>query len=291
VLIAGVVVVGLCAVGAAVVALASSGGHGSGESEVSVPVAGSATTDAPPTCPGPPPANLQVPAGFGNATAAAASQPITPVAKGQQVTSWSSATATIEQRWPADRETAAQFGSPEPPADGITSVADRVATVDDKGAHRTALFLFPAQAAGCAGLQVIVYGNDAGTVDGIVEELLRSPFESREPLVTTTGVAAAAPPVVACEGVAREKTAVLAAPAVATVGGPVTQASFARSTEALTDFLDGRPTLAARGYEELRLDDSSLVYVKRVQGNVVTTVHVVPETSGWTVAAWQASGC
>jgi hypothetical protein len=49
--------------------------------------------------------------------------------------------------------------------------------------------------------------------------------------------------------------------------------------------------LAQRSYQELRLDDGSLVYTKDVVGNVVTTVHVVSAGAGWTVADWRASGC
>jgi hypothetical protein len=282
VLIAGAAVVGLCAAGAAVVALTTS--WGGGGNEVAVPIAGSATTGTPAACTGPPPGELQVPSGFGNPTAAPARQAATPPTNGQQVTSWTSDTATIEQRWPADREVMAQIGSPDAPDEGVTSVADKHAVDDKAGFHRTAVFLFAEQAAGCADLQVTVYAGDAATVDGIVDELLRAPFVSHEPLVTTTGVATTAPPVVACDGVAR-------VPAAATVGGSVSQASFAQSTDALTEFLAGRATLAARGYEELRLDDGSVAYVKRVQGNVVTTVHVVSGGNGWTVEDWQASGC
>jgi hypothetical protein len=136
-----------------------------------------------------------------------------------------------------------------------------------------------------------VYGRDAGTVDRVAEGFVTAPFVSHEPLVSTTGAAASAPPVIACKASTRVKTEAEAIPAVATVGGPVDQASFAQPTEALTDFLAARTTLAARGYEELRLDDGSFAYTKREVGNVVTAVHVVPTGAGWTVTDWQASGC
>jgi hypothetical protein len=295
VLVTGAVVVGLCALGAGVVALASSGRDGDEHtSEVGVPAASgaSSTTGVPATCAGAPPAELAIPSGFGKPVSAPAAQATTAPAKGQQVTSWTAPGATIEQRWPPDQETAARFGSPGVPTDGIRSYADGVVQGDEKsGVRRTILFVFPGQPTACAGLQVTVSGRDAGTVDGIATGLVQAPFVSHEPLVSTTGVAAGAPPVVACEGVTREKVAAIAIPVVATVGGQVEQASFEQPTEALTDFLAGRTTLAPRGYEELRLDDGSFVYVKDVVGNVVTTVHVVPAGGRWTVAEWQASGC
>jgi hypothetical protein len=296
VLVTGAVVVGLCALGAGVVALASSSGGDGDEhtSEVGVPAASgaSSTTAVPATCAGAPPAELAIPSGFGSPVSAPAALATTAPAKGQQVTSWTSPGATIEQRWPADQGTAARFGSPAVPTDGIRSYADSAVQGDEKsGVRRTILFVFPGQPTGCASLQVTVSGRDADTVDGIANGLVQAPFVSHEPLVSTTGVAVGAPPVVACEGVTRAKVAAGAIPAVATVGGHVEQASFKQPTEALTDFLANRTSLAPRGYEELHLDDGSLVYVKDVVGNVVTTVHVVTRGAEWTVAEWQASGC
>jgi hypothetical protein len=294
VLVTGAVVVGLCAVGAGVVALSSSGGDGGGSNEVGVPVAGSATTStaAPATCTGVLPAELNVPAGFGAAVAGPATQAANAPTKGQQVTSWSSDSATIEQRWPADQEAAAQFGSPAAPADGIGSYADQFAKSDKHGYHRTIVFLFSGQPAGCAALQVTVYGRDAAAVDAVANRFVQaSPFVSREPLVSTTGAAASAPDVAACEGPVDVQVAKLTTPVVARVGDTVSAGVFAQPTEALTDFLAGHTVLAQRSYQELRLDDGSLVYTKDVVGNVVTTVHVVSAGAGWTVADWRASGC
>jgi hypothetical protein len=295
VLVTGAVVIVMCALGAGVVALASSGGDGDEHtSEVGVPAASgaSSTTAVPATCGGAPPAELAIPSGFGTAVAAPAAQATTAPATGQQVTSWTAPGTTIEQRWPPDPETPARFGSPAVPTDGIRSYADGVVQGDEKsGFRRTVLFMFPGQPTGCAGLQVTVSGRDASTVDGIATGLVQAPFVSHEPLVSTTGAAAGAPPVVACEGVTREKSPALAVPAVATIGGQVEQASFEQPTEALTNFLAGHTTLARSGYEELRLDDGTFVYLKDVVGNVVTTVHVVPAGARWKVTEWQASGC
>jgi len=296
VLVTSAVVVALCAAGAGVVALATAGGDGGGGVEVGAPATDPATTAAaaPVTCTGAPPAEVAIPTDFGAGVATPAAQATTAPTKGQQVTSWSTSDAatTIEQRWPADQEAIARFGSPAAPVDSFRSYSDKDVLGDGKrGYRRTVLFEFPAGASGCTALQMTVYGRDAGTVDRVAEGFVTAPFVSHQPLVSTTGAAASAPPVVACTGATRVKAEAAAMPAVATVGGPVDQASFAQPTEALTDFLAARTTLAARGYDELRLDDGSFVYTKSEVGNVVTAVHVVPNGTGWTVADWQASGC
>jgi hypothetical protein len=283
VLVTTTLVVALCAVGAGVVALTSSGSeHGS---TVGAPASSEGTTTAPvQACPGGPPKELAIPAGFGTGVAV-------PSAK-QQITSWSSDQATIEQRWPADAAAAAKFGSLPGSGDSISSGADQHATVDDKGiAHRTIVFTFGSQSPDCATLQVSVTGSDVAAVDSLANSLITAPFRSIEPLVSTTGAAASAPAVVACEGVLETKASALAVPAVAAIGGPVALSTFAKPAHALADFITSRPTLARSGYQELRLDDSSVVYVKAVRSNVVTTVHVAPTTTGWTVTDWQASGC
>jgi len=290
VLVTTAVVVALCAVGAGMVALTSSGGDDG--NTVGAPVSSDATTDATaapaPACAGAPPKVLAIPAGFGNGVAAPAKQATSAPASTQQVTTWSSGQATIEQRWPADADAVAKFGTSNPPADRFSSFADPKVVVDAKGAvHRTVLFTFAGQSKEFSALQVTVYGADAGTVKTLSDNLIREPFVPSEPLVTTTGAAAAAPDVVACAGVA-EKVAV---PVVATIGEAVSRGEFAQPADALSDFLSGQKTLAPHGYRALQLDDGSIVYVKDVQSNVVTTVHVVPTKAGWTVDDWKASGC
>jgi hypothetical protein len=97
--------------------------------------------------------------------------------------------------------------------------------------------------------------------------------------------------VVACEGVTNPEMIARGVKAVATVGGPVTADAYAKPTEALSAFLATQKGLFTTGYTELRLPDASVVYVKQYVGNVVTTVHVTPATTGWMVTDWQASGC
>ena len=239
-------------------------------------------------CAGAPPKELAIPAGFGTAVAAPAKQAAAAPTSTQQVTSWSSADAAIEERWPADAAVAAKLVTAAPPPDGFDSFADPDVIVDGKGAaHRNVLLSLSGQPQGCALVQVTVYAADAATVKTISDELIRQPFRSSQPLVTTTGVATAAPGVVACEGVA-EKVAV---PVVATVAGKIDGGAFAQPAEALAEFLPSQKSLYQRGYEELRLGDSSVAYAKEVNGKVVTTVHVAPTSAGWTVTDWQASGC
>ena len=286
VLVTGAVVVGLCAVGAGIVALTSSGGDDA--RSVGAPAASGPDSTVPVrACAGAPPKELAIPPGFGTAVAAPAPQAPTPSST-QQVTSWSSDRATIEERWPADAEVAAKLRVPDSPPEGFTGVADPDVIVDGNGAaHRRVVFILSRQPAGCAALQVSVYGTDADTVKALSNELLDQPFRSSQPLVTTTGAATAAPGVVACAGVA-EKVAV---PVVATIAESVRGAEFAQPADALADFLSGHRTLARSGYAALRLDDSTLAYAKDVDGKVVTTVHVAPTAAGWTVTDWQASGC
>ena len=294
VLVTTTVVVALCAVGAGVVALTSSGGDEG--STVGAPAASGPSSTAPtPTCSGSPPAQLAVPDGFGTAVAGPGPDSTPAPLRTQQVTHWSSGPTTIEQRWPADAEAAARLGSPTAPTEGIVAGSESAAKVDAQGvARRTSVFSFAGQSSPCTNLQVTVSGHDASAVDAAADALTAAPFRSNEPLVTTTGAAASAPSVVGCEAVARSDavaTAAPAMPAVATVGGSVQRSAFSQPADALADFLPGRTTLAQRGYRELRLQDSSVVYVKDVAGNVVTTVHVVLTSAGWTVTDWAASGC
>lgn len=288
VLITTAMVVAVCTVGAGVVALASSGGeHGS---EVGAPGAGDDASTAAPAqaraCAGAPPRQLVIPAGFGAPVAVPAAEATAAPEDTQQVTSWTSGAITIEQRWPADTDVAARLTDSSGLGDSLSSNAETQATVEKNGvAHRAVVFTFGSQAPGCAHLQVTVYGRDVRAVESVTDGLIETPFVSNEPLVTTTGVAVTAPAVVACD-------APVVTPAVATVGDTVVSGTeFAQPADALGDFLQGRKALAPTGYQELRIDDASIVYVKDVEGSAVTAVHVVPTAAGWTVADWRASGC
>lgn len=292
----GAIVVAACAIGAGVIVLTSSGG-GDHAVDVGAPVSSSSptSTSTAPAC-GPVPKQLEIPAGFGPAVDGAAAQSLTPPASGQQVTHWSSSDTSIEQRWPASADVAKQFGAgPGASADsGISAAAQPTSTVDEQGiARRTVVFSFGGQPAACSTLQVTVLGRDQAAVDGAVDGIVRKPFVASEPLVTTTGAAASAPAVVACESAAKAGASDAATPAAATVGGPVVEAaSFGAPQEALAGFLAHHPTLLSSGYQQLTLDDSSVAFVKDVRPGVpVTTITVRATASGWTVTQWQASGC
>jgi hypothetical protein len=79
--------------------------------------------------------------------------------------------------------------------------------------------------------------------------------------------------------------------AVATVGGPARSGTYDEPRAALAAFLAEQRHLVPTGYEELHLDDASIVYVNEVAERPVATVHVVPTKEGWTVSDWRASGC
>jgi len=291
VLVTTAVVVGLCAVGAGVVALTSSGGDRG--STVGAPAASDATTAAPArACAGAPPAQLALPAGFGSGVAEPAADATAAPTRSQQVTSWKGEQATIEQRWPADSAVSARLGASSP-KESFLSFVDPEPIADTKGVvHRSIVFTFPGTGTDCTALEVTVYGHDVDTVRGISDALVREPFVSSEPLVTTTEAAAvASPDVAACPGASTPGVAGTAVPVVATIGASVRRGVFAQPPDALVDFLAGQRTLASHGYRELQLVDGSIVFAKDVQGNVVTTVHVAPTSDGWAVTDWRASGC
>src|SRR3954452_7440147 len=185
VLVTTAVIVALCAAGAGVIALTSSGGDDG--ATVGAPVSHESITTAPAqACAGAPPKELAVPAGFGTAVAAPAKDAAAAPSSTQQVTSWTSGQATIEQRWPADAAKVPERTG-KLPDDSISAVSDQFAKVDGQGvARQTIVFSFGGQAAGCADLQVTISGRDAAAVETITSELVHTPFRSNEPLVTTT---------------------------------------------------------------------------------------------------------
>jgi len=281
------VVAVLCIGGATVVALVA-GGDGGSKRSVESPAARTPPaplSTAPFACTGPGPASLAVPAGFGPAQAIPAAQADTAPAPTQQVTSWKSDRVTIELRWPADAARDPWADQPQSSADGFSGVAEGGVTTDKDGvSHRTLFFLFPNQPKGCHTVQVTVYGTDRGQVGTVSEELNNAPFKSTTPLVTGTR-AGAVPSVVICD-VPRG----VAAPATRTGGALDTGASD--PTSALAMFVVKRRDLPRLGYQSLDEPDGSIVYVNEPRPSVVvTTVHVVPSTTGWIVHDWEASGC
>jgi hypothetical protein len=298
VLVTTVVVLALCAVGAGVVALTSSGGDDGGP--VGAPAASGATSTATaPTCPGALPADFAIPTGFTGAVAGPAPESSDPVAPGQQV-SYSSSSAgktRFEIRWPADSPVQKQFAytpAQQRPGDKTSSASsDTKATIDANGiARRRSVFTFPGQVTQCQTVEVTVYGTNADVVNSLSDAFMRAPYRSSEPLVTTTGAAASTPAVAACEGATQPSTSASATPAVATVDGKGDGQAFTKPADALADFLATRPDLVQHGYAQLQLPDGSIAYAKEVRPSiVVTAVHVVSANDTWTVSDWSASGC
>jgi hypothetical protein len=290
-------VVALCAVGAGVVALATGGGGGD-RSSVGAPVttdAGTTSTTPAVACAGSPPNELAVPAGFGNGVAGPAKQATTKPAATQQVTNWSSDSMTIEMRWPADADAVANahiLPTPADPGGGSMGSPGQVVVDKHGSAHQTTIYTFSALPPECANVQVTVYGSDAAAVGNLAHDLLLAPWRSTVPTVVTTAAATSTPTVAACPGPPEALAVAVKVPFVATIGGAVTRAAFPDPRAALADFLTSDPRLLQQGYQELRLDDSSISYaVEARPGVVVTTVHVVPSNGGWMVDDWRASGC
>ena len=200
---------------------------------------------------------------------------------------------SIEQRRPPDAGVPEKFGTFAPPTDRDrlgrrTDREDRRA--QRKWRVRTMLFSFPGQPAGCAQLQITVSGHDTAVVDGIADGLLRAPFRSSQPLVTTTGTATSVPTVAVCDGVHAWRAG--CGRDDWRSGG---RAGGVRPPDRHADRLPRRSSAAlpARILQELHLADSSMAFVAepRGPGVVVTTVHVLSTPSGWTGDDWEASGC
>ena len=297
VLLTTTAVVAICAVGAAVVALNAD--DGDDPSRVGAPAPGNSTTTVAPAqaCPNPPPKQLAIPEGFGNPVAGPAKDATSAPADAQQVTTWSSGTTTIEQRWPADADAAKRYGAISTgPADGSSSsAADQISHVDENGvARRLIVFTFSGPPSACSYLQVTVSGRDQADVDKITHDFLRQPFVLTEPLVTPTAAAASAPAVIPCRGPEGKALGMDVQPEyVSTIGGKVeTGGTFGQPAQALAGFLSDMKHFPQRGYQELEIDDSTVVYAQPgPTGGIVTTVHVTPTPAGWMVDEWQASGC
>lgn len=297
VVIAGSVVV-LCALGAGIVALSTSGDDEDGH--VGTPAASgrrSTSTTVAPTCSGPLPANFNIPSEFGNGRAGPAPESSDPVEPGQQVTHWSSDQATFEVRWPAD-EGIRKHHIPTPQSDSddfVMNFDPNVRAADNGVVYRRSDFDFSNQPPECQTAELTIYGTDPDTVNALADAYNIAPVRITEPLVTTTKSAAAAPDVIRCPGPVGAPETASNAPDVkfvATVGGPVSGETFAQPDDALADFVARRPTLYQRGYQQLQLPDGSDSFVAEPRpGAVVTVVHVAPTRDGWRVTDWNASGC
>ncbi len=130
---------------------------------------------------------------------------------------------------------------------------------------------------------------DRAVFIGVIDEsdfLLMTP-DSREEAVAV--VIEVVPEVIACDGSEDGGTT------PPNKGGPVTDAgthaSPAEALEAFVAELFSDPPIATSGYTEMSMPDGSIVYGINHDGNFVTLITVIPVGNGWTVDAWEASGC
>ena len=280
-------VAAVCAAFGGVITLVNRGD--SPDDRVDVPAAASTgPAGAVPACGATLPARVDVPAGFGPAQATSAPEADTPAAASQLVTTWTSPTASLEVRWPADADQRLAGGSGGSTDAGSVGEIGAEFTTKRGDTGTNLLFPFPNQVKGCGTVQLTVYGKDAASVRAVVDTLEQQPFVSTEKTVTTTTAADSMPSVVACP---IEKGAVTSLP-VRDASLSAVPATSASPIAAVTAFVaQAKPRLLPTGYDELRLPDGSFGYVKRTPAGVVTTVHVTPIDGGWRVESWDASSC
>jgi hypothetical protein len=231
----------------------------------------------------------------------------------QHVVHWASAAGAIEVRWPADPERAAAFdgtswdsGRAGQPVTSVTFTGKASATPTGRHAKDLVALRQTDSSTACSTVQVVVSDAEVSRVDDTIDAVYLHLFDrDLPPLVVGTGEADAAPPVIRCQAPAGVRTP-------ANQGGPVTDSGVhATPTDALEAFLEGpqvpsahfdgpsgrqlrQPTIARRGYDEFRLDDGTIAYGKRFDGDLgsfVVVIRIGRAGDGWSVTSWEGSGC
>jgi hypothetical protein len=233
------------------------------------------------------PLELSVPAGYAGpitGPAPAADQPVEP---GQFVQHWTSGATTFETRWPGLGSPFAVPGGTPGSVSGASSLGSRTASGTPFG---RAYYAFGGQPADCYVLQVSIYGVDDTTVATEMEAFWRRPFDVPEvPLVAQTVTVDQAPAARPCQtppGVLSPNE-----------GGAVTsEVTHPTSVDALIAFLATRPQSTLRGFIEMHLPDSDVVYAMPTPNledddAYVTVIHVRHDSDGWRVDSWDQSGC
>jgi hypothetical protein len=223
--------------------------------------------------------------GFNGPAPGPGAHSVTPAADDQLVYHWTSATGSIEVRWPIDANAGIVITEPGPTGSGSTSAQQ---SPDTNGfyLHRTVVRAGPESPLSCRLVQIDVRDTDSARAEANTTLVYRTMFPS-PPLITgsenhdeiPTAVACATPPGV-------EPTP--------NRGGPVNRAAFPTPEDALEDFIATEPTLAQHGYTEWRASNGRHVYVQAQPGGdgYVTVIHVATTPDGnWTVVAFDASGC
>lgn len=205
-----------------------------------------------------------------------------PVEHGQHAVHWTSATGTIEVRWPADAD--ASVWSTR----NTRYVGD--VTQQDDGTWKQTMEL-PATGvtqAGCTHMQVTVYDQTRTGLDATAESLFSGPYlPVGTPLVAESRPADALPSAIACNAPAGVATP-------PNQGGETELSPAASPEEALAAFLEEHRTLLFTEYTALNLPDGSIAYVQpspERDGAYITVIHVIETPLGWRVESSDASGC
>lgn len=228
------------------------------------------------------PGTVPVPDGYGGPTIGASPDRVDPVETGQLVVHWTSATGTIEVRWPADAD-AAVWGT-----HNTGDIGNVVQQDDGTWTQTMALPAAGVTETGCTHMQVTVFNETRAGLDATAEPLFSGPYLPLDtPLVAESRAANSLPSALACN-------------APASVSTPPNQGGETDSTpahtpeEALSAFLDEHRTLLPAEYTALHLPDGSIAYVQPAPQRddaYITVIHVTQSEAGWHVDSWDASGC
>ena len=285
------VVVAVCAVGAAVIALTSSGGDDTAARSVR-PSAGDATTT---TGAGPGVRRSAAPGardprqGSERRWRSRRQRPRAAPESTQQVTSWTSGATTIEQRWPADTDVAARLtGSHPDSSDSLSSSAETQATVEKNGvAHRAVVFTFDPRRPAARTSRPPSTGRDVQAVEAVTDGLIAAPFVSNEPLVTTTG-AAAQPRPRSSPATGRVRAAVPRSRLSATPSQRRDVRPACRRARSLPAGVEGARAHGLPGAAHRRRLGRLREGRRGPRGHDRARR---ADPAGWTVADWRASGC
>jgi hypothetical protein len=252
--------------------------------------------------------DLPVPPGFDGPTSGPSGDLGTSPAADQLTVHWTSATGSIEVRWPAGPGT---FGQVEDRGTDQATGATLAISGDPRpvanGRHAVGIDVSDTQLAaapGCQTIQIMITDVDPQRAREVGSQLLASSTEAggvfggpAVELVTSSRTADAPPEIPPCHAPAGVDH-------VDRVGGPVELGPSATAEEALRAFVDSTriqdvdafgqpvswPTVVDRGYVATTLPDGSIAFVATVDQGV-TVVHAVPTDGGWTIDRWDATGC
>ena len=235
----------------------------------------------------------------------------TPPSDDQLVRSWSTATDTIELRWPAPgdpEKVASEHGGvvieEVPSATAVVTPHPRPVP-SDRHAVSIAVSADVLGAGACRSLQLSIAATTPERALDVASLVHRSLvgrggtfMPPVEPLVVETTTADELPDVPPCKAPA-------GVPHSDYVGGDVAGLGvFDTAARALRAFLDSKmttsddvfgrpeaqPTIADTGYTAAAMPDGAVAFVRR-EGAGVVVILAVPVAGGWTIDRWHATGC